>query len=480
MKETMTVVGNEVAGKYREVPADFEKNFRYRVKRWALSFDYYSMMQTNMLLDPNGSIGRNASKAAHPMEAMIAKIVSGELELAEALERVAQEDRPEFLKRMIRGEGLSNALEYLMDRETLPEEELCAELRAVFERNKSDQDAILNVLARNPNEANVAFVQGLFGARYRPTVGYYDEALRLLKDSEDPRTIEIFRKAMGKSWSSTHGALEEILAERSDAASFELIKQAVASRDVEVQKFGLSILASRDGEGAFEVLQPLLTSRDTEVKTAAIRALGNKSDPRATEQMKKYLVSANPEVKAAALDALEKATSPGAVDLILAEVKTHGLTDYRYRRLLAQNRSPEWASKLAATYRARGTTQEMKKLLLGIAGNLSDPETLRVLEEASASPTGTYVEEAISALTQREDSKAKTILRRYRRDARYKNYRWQIDNALRTEDDERPSRQSTRETSERPERPRTPRTVEEYLRQNGTLRGIPCRLLLQR
>jgi DNA-binding protein H-NS len=85
----------------------------------------------------------------------------------------------------------------------------------------------------------------------------------------------------------------------------------------------------------------------------------------------------------------------------------------------------------------------------------------------------------MSALYARDDARAKVILRRYARDARYRRYRDSIQYSLNDGNEVEAAEEVVENTSRRRGRQAAPRNLEEYVRQNGTLRGVPCNFLLR-
>jgi HEAT repeat protein len=470
LKETLTVIKNEVAGKYSETPEDFEKNFRFRVKRWAESFDYYSMMQSNMLLDSKGKIGQLARTSGDRVRTLTAKVLDGSIEFEDAIGQIPEPLRRDFEIEILNSERGNDVVDYYVRSERIPDDVICANFRRIFsKRNTTYRAEILDALRLNPNAENVNFVQGLLESRFSAKSDYYGEALQFLAPFEDNRTVALFKKLTAPGWGKVRTSWAAVIGTRTDAATFEIIKSAVASSDLDLQRAALRAIASRRDAGGLEVLRPFLSGRNAELKALAITALGFKSEPEVVTILEKFLSGRSEAFRSAAITALEDSTAPGAVDLILTRLIAEP-NNYQYRSMVSRKQSKEWAEKLVAYYRLRTTPKSVKEVLVTNMGKLQDSESLSILKKLSGAPNGLYRSEAMNALYARSDADSRALLHSYLRDPSFSDYHYWIRNSLGDADS------VVGDTGELGAEPA--RTVQEYLRRNGTLRGVPCQLLL--
>lgn len=178
------------------------------------------------------------------------------------------------------------------------------------------------------------------------------------------------------------------------SVSRESVQQLLSSEDFGQRISGVNQLRQLEPAVAFELIQPVVTDENTRVRYAAVSqldTLGNQDLPATLALLRDRLLNdEEPDVQAAAADAL------GALQL------TEAYEDLQ--RLYHQ--TPEWIVQFS---------------IIAALGELGDPRSFELLQEALNSDTSLVQTAAISSFGELGDSRAVPLLIPYA-----KNPDWQI------------------------------------------------------
>jgi HEAT repeat protein len=168
--------------------------------------------------------------------------------------------------------------------------------------------------------------------------------------------------------------------------SRESVQQLLSSEDFGKRISGVNQLRQLEPSVAFELIQPVVTDKNTRVRYAAVSQLdtlgGQDLQTTLTLLRDRLLNDSEPDVQAAAADAI------GALKL------TEAFEDLQ--RLYHQ--TPEWLVQFS---------------IIATLGELGDPRSFELLEEALNSDTGLVQTAAISSLGDLGDARAVPLLTPY-------------------------------------------------------------------
>jgi len=174
----------------------------------------------------------------------------------------------------------------------------------------------------------------------------------------------------------------------------ESVQQLLSSDDFGKRISGVNQLRQLEKSVAYELIQPVVTDKNTRVRYAAVSQLDTLGDEdlQATLSLlrDRLLNDSEPDVQAAAADAL------GALKL------TEAYEDLKQ----LYHQTPEWLVQFS---------------IVATLGELGDPRSFELLEEALNSPTSLIQTAAISSLGDLGDSRAVSLLSRFVTDSD-----WQI------------------------------------------------------
>ena len=174
----------------------------------------------------------------------------------------------------------------------------------------------------------------------------------------------------------------------------ESVQHLLSSEDFGKRISGVNQLRQLEKSVAFELIQPIITDKNTRVRYAAVSQLDTLGDEdlAATLSMlrDRLLNDTEPDVQAAAADAL------GALKL------TEAYEDLKQ----LYHQTPEWLVQFS---------------IIATLGELGDPRSFELLEEALDSPTSLVQTAAISSLGDLGDSRAIPLMSRFVTDSD-----WQI------------------------------------------------------
>lgn len=174
----------------------------------------------------------------------------------------------------------------------------------------------------------------------------------------------------------------------------ESVQHLLSSEDFGKRISGINQLRQLEKSVAFELIQPIITDKNTRVRYAAVSQLDTLGDEdlAATLSMlrDRLLNDTEPDVQAAAADAL------GALKL------TEAYEDLKQ----LYHQTPEWLVQFS---------------IIATLGELGDPRSFELLEEALDSPTSLVQTAAISSLGDLGDSRAIPLMSRFVTDSD-----WQI------------------------------------------------------
>jgi len=174
----------------------------------------------------------------------------------------------------------------------------------------------------------------------------------------------------------------------------ESVQQLLSSDDFGKRISGVNQLRQLEKSVAYELIQPVVTDKNTRVRYAAVSQLDTLGDEdlQATLSLlrDRLLNDSEPDVQAAAADAL------GALKL------TEAYEDLKQ----LYHQTPEWLVQFS---------------IVATLGELGDPRSFELLEEALNSPTSLVQTAAISSLGDLGDSRAVSLLSRFVTDSD-----WQI------------------------------------------------------
>ncbi|MBD1807032.1 HEAT repeat domain-containing protein [Microcoleus sp. FACHB-SPT15] len=166
----------------------------------------------------------------------------------------------------------------------------------------------------------------------------------------------------------------------------ESVQQLLSSEDFGKRISGVNQLRQLEPSVAFELIQPVVTDKNTRVRYAAVSQLdtlgGQDLQTTLTLLRDRLLNDSEPDVQAAAADAI------GALKL------TEAFEDLQ--RLYHQ--TPEWLVQFS---------------IIATLGELGDPRSFELLEEALNSDTGLVQTAAISSLGDLGDARAVPLLTPY-------------------------------------------------------------------
>ncbi|NEQ23140.1 MAG: HEAT repeat domain-containing protein, partial [Microcoleus sp. SIO2G3] len=166
----------------------------------------------------------------------------------------------------------------------------------------------------------------------------------------------------------------------------ESVQQLLSSEDYGDRISGVNQLRQLEPSVAFELIQPVVTDKNTRVRYAAVSQLdtlgGQDLQTTLTLLRDRLLNDSEPDVQAAAADAI------GALKL------TEAYEDLQ--RLYHQ--TPEWLVQFS---------------IIATLGELGDPRSFELLEEALNSDTGLVQTAAISSLGDLGDARAVPLLTPY-------------------------------------------------------------------
>ncbi len=170
----------------------------------------------------------------------------------------------------------------------------------------------------------------------------------------------------------------------------ESVQQLLSSEDFGKRISGVNQLRQLEPSVAFELIQPVVTDKNTRVRYAAVSQLdtlgGQDLQTTLTLLRDRLLNDSEPDVQAAAADAI------GALKL------TEAYEDLQ--RLYHQ--TPEWLVQFS---------------IIATLGELGDPRSFELLEEALNSDTGLVQTAAISSLGDLGDARAVPLLTPYATDS---------------------------------------------------------------
>ncbi len=174
----------------------------------------------------------------------------------------------------------------------------------------------------------------------------------------------------------------------------ESVQELLSSEDFGKRISGVNQLRQLEKPVAFELIQPVITDRNTRVRYAAVSQLDTLGDQDLALTLNilrdRLLNDSEPDVQAAAADAL------GALKL------TEAYEDLKH----LYRQTPEWLVQFS---------------IIATLGELGDPRSFELLEEALDSPTSLVQTAAISSLGDLGDSRAISLLNRFVTDSD-----WQI------------------------------------------------------
>jgi len=174
----------------------------------------------------------------------------------------------------------------------------------------------------------------------------------------------------------------------------ESVQQLLSSDDFGKRISGVNQLRQLEKSVAYELIQPVVTDKNTRVRYAAVSqldTLGDEDLPATLSLLRDRLLNdSEPDVQAAAADAL------GALKL------TEAYEDLKQ----LYHQTPEWLVQFS---------------IVATLGELGDPRSFELLEEALNSPTSLVQTAAISSLGDLGDSRAVSLLSRFVTDSD-----WQI------------------------------------------------------
>jgi HEAT repeat protein len=163
----------------------------------------------------------------------------------------------------------------------------------------------------------------------------------------------------------------------------ESVQQLLSSEDFGQRISGVNQLRQLEPSVAFELIQPVVTDRNTRVRYAAVSqldTLGNQDLQATLTLLRDRLINdSEPDVQAAAADAL------GALKL------TEAYEDLRQ----LYHRTPEWLVQFS---------------IIAALGELGDPRSFELLQEALNSDTSLIQTAAISSLGDLGDARAVPLL----------------------------------------------------------------------
>jgi HEAT repeat protein len=174
----------------------------------------------------------------------------------------------------------------------------------------------------------------------------------------------------------------------------ESVQQLLSSDDFGKRISGVNQLRQLEKSVAYELIQPVVTDKNTRVRYAAVSQLDTLGDEDLQATLSilrdRLLNDSEPDVQAAAADAL------GALKL------TEAYEDLKQ----LYHQTPEWLVQFS---------------IIATLGELGDPRSFELLEEALNSPTSLVQTAAISSLGDLGDSRAVSLLSRFVTDSD-----WQI------------------------------------------------------
>jgi HEAT repeat protein len=174
----------------------------------------------------------------------------------------------------------------------------------------------------------------------------------------------------------------------------ESVQQLLSSDDFGKRISGVNQLRQLEKSVAYELIQPVVTDKNTRVRYAAVSQLDTLGDEDLQATLSilrdRLLNDSEPDVQAAAADAL------GALKL------TEAYEDLKQ----LYHQTPEWLVQFS---------------IVATLGELGDPRSFELLEEALNSPTSLIQTAAISSLGDLGDSRAVSLLSRFVTDSD-----WQI------------------------------------------------------
>lgn len=174
----------------------------------------------------------------------------------------------------------------------------------------------------------------------------------------------------------------------------ESVQQLLSSDDFGKRISGVNQLRQLEKSVAYELIQPVVTDKNTRVRYAAVSQLDTLGDEDLQATLSilrdRLLNDSEPDVQAAAADAL------GALKL------TEAYEDLKQ----LYHQTPEWLVQFS---------------IVATLGELGDPRSFELLEEALNSPTSLVQTAAISSLGDLGDSRAVSLLSRFVTDSD-----WQI------------------------------------------------------
>lgn len=174
----------------------------------------------------------------------------------------------------------------------------------------------------------------------------------------------------------------------------ESVQQLLSSDDFGKRISGVNQLRQLEKSVAYELIQPAVTDKNTRVRYAAVSQLDTLGDEDLQATLSilrdRLLNDSEPDVQAAAADAL------GALKL------TEAYEDLKQ----LYHQTPEWLVQFS---------------IVATLGELGDPRSFELLEEALNSPTSLVQTAAISSLGDLGDSRAVSLLSQFVTDSD-----WQI------------------------------------------------------
>lgn len=291
-KKVMAVVRNHIAGKYGS-EAEFDKQFRYRIKEWASEIDLHSILESLVLrsvgIDALNNPLRNSRAALRSEDAIIQREARSALQSSDLSEAKTLANKPAGVgkTRKMSLRKITEALE-----EDYPEARKALlyisqlstkqkiQLLKVYEDSSPNTIDYSDLLEQMKNVTDVAFLDYLV-SQLNSNLDYrITEITDYFKSRPDEACTDALLRAFpqASTWSEKANLLA-LIGSRSDAKSQNFIQ------GVSLSKALLNALAevSSPGNAKF-VLRALKTeSVGIPTKVAAIQALTDRSSPEASE-----------------------------------------------------------------------------------------------------------------------------------------------------------------------------------------------------
>lgn len=408
-KELYTVIRNAVSGKYA-TGEEMEKQYRWRIKRWALAVDLAGLLRSTLLTD-----------AVAPYE----ELARMSLEKAKRILASGQDDTK------------WHALNLLHGRSDAESRELIAQ--AFASRNRGVRQYAANALRGRTDEESFPLLEkALLDQDYSVS----NPAERILRDASDPGSLNLTERALASEHLNVRTKAAYALRQRPGAGAFALLAKALEDPSSDVRVIAAQALSEREEKDDFPLVEKALMDQDPRVRAWALKALKGRQDEGSLDHILRALDDASVEMRAVAVEALQGRTDEGSFPLLemafsdrelgvrlMALQALNGRKDAGSLILIQRGlEDPNVETRATATRALEGraddgslslvekafsdSEERVREAAIRALQGRTDAASMRLLDRAVQDPALRVREQAIGALANRTDDEVRSVLRR--------------------------------------------------------------------